>query len=117
MGSFLADLDVRSGCPLQCTSYRSLPLLRDMLSYGFRLPADRQTRLRSRVVILGANALDCIDIDHQGKAMRYLYVKGAMLAVFPCFGCPGREWAVDVNVLRNRGAPESLLRSTAERDG
>jgi hypothetical protein len=45
--------------------------------------------------------------------MRFLYVKGAMPVVFPCFGYPGCEWAGAVNVLRNWGAPESLLRVTA----
>ena len=50
--------------------------LESLESYDLRLPVDGQVGLRSGIVLPGTVACFCIDIDHQGKAVRYLYVKG-----------------------------------------
>ena len=46
-----------------------------------------QLKLHARIVVMpGAFACCCIDIDRQGKAMRDLCVKGEWMTVFPHVG-------------------------------
>ena len=87
-------------------------LLRDVTSYDFGCPVHRQAALHSMVPMPESGICFCIDIDHQGKAMRYLYLKGDWLIVFPAFGMGVGVFSVNVDVLKAMGVPDSLLRDT-----
>jgi hypothetical protein len=66
-----------------------------------------------KIQIPGTDAGYCIDIDHQGKCMRYLSVDGQWLAVFPRFSDACYSFDVKVNVLRVLGIPAACLRRVA----
>jgi hypothetical protein len=86
--------------------------VRELESYNLWLPSHRQTELASSIFIPETKALYCSDVDHQGKAMRYVYVKGGKLVVFPVFGDGWDFYATNSDVLRCMGIPEALLRDT-----
>ena len=79
-------------------------------SYDLKRPLHRQLSLRARIAMPGSFTCWCIDIDHQGKGMRDLYVKGEWMVVFPQFAVDCPECATHVDVLVDVGAAPHLLR-------
>jgi hypothetical protein len=61
----------------------------------------------------GTFACFCIDVDHQGKGMRGLYVKGDWMVVFPRFDGDGCESVTHVRVLLSAGVTPAWLRDCA----
>jgi hypothetical protein len=90
-------------------------LLADAGAYNMRSPLHCQERFRRQITNPGTDAGHCIDIDHQGKSLRYLSVDGQGFTAFLRFLVA--VYSLDVNAEVLRDLPAACLRRDVAGNG